>query len=174
MSIDLDWYAVVTEAQREEVAQRALRQIGVATYIPEYRSDVRRGRSRVSIRRKLFPGYVFVGLQREREPWLRMEDCSAVLGVVGFGSPPVPVCIPPEVIGDLRLGEWRGRRDETGLKAGIGARLPEKDPDPVFAGRTGRVVHVISDERIVVLFGGGRLNTPDAMVTRRLDELELV
>ena len=174
MSIDLDWYAVVTEAQREEVAQRALRQIGVATYIPEHRAEVRRGHRRVALRRRTLPGYVFIGLRRSHEPWLRIDECSAVIGVVGFGAPPVPARIEATAIGDMRWAQFRGRHDTARLKIGIGARLSASDPDIALAGRAGRVVHVISDERILVLFGGGRVNPTGSLVSRRLDELELL
>lgn len=172
MSLHLDWYAVRTEAQREDLAQRALRRIGVATYIPEHRDLARRGHTRVIVQRRTYPGYVFVGLEPGREPWIGIDECSAVIGVVGFGTPPVPARIPATAIGDLRLRQFCGLHDKARLKTGGGARLPAEDPDPAVAGRVGRVVNVISDERIVLLFGGGRSNSQAVIVSRRLDEME--
>lgn len=179
MSIDLDWYAVVTEAQREEVAQRGLRRRGLVTYIPEGRGEARRRGKLRELRRRLFPGYVFIGLPPGVAPGWAVDGCTAVIGVVGFGTPPVPARIEATAIGDIRLRQFFGELDaerspDARLRRGASAKLRLGDPEAACIGHVGRIVHVASDERIMVLFGSRRSALATLQVTRSLDEIELV
>lgn len=103
----LSWYAVYTQPGKESLAAQQLRNQGFEVYLPQYQK-LRRHAGRTDIvATALFPRYLFVGLDTQRQRWRSVNGTRGVVGLVMFGDKPTPVPAPV-------IEEIRGREDETG------------------------------------------------------------
>ena len=86
---DAPWYAVAVIPRHEKKVHSYLRQRGIATFLPVYRS-VRRWKDRNKVLDlALFPGYLFVNLDlRDR---LSVLQSPGVMQFVSFQGRPTPV-----------------------------------------------------------------------------------
>ncbi len=104
------WYAVHTHARAEEKARLNLSKQGYTAYLPRYRKVRRHARRFERVLAPLFPRYLFVRLDVERQRWRPIQSTFGVLHLVGHGSRPTAV---PEAV----IEELRGREDANGLVA---------------------------------------------------------
>lgn len=103
----LSWYAVYTQPAKEGLAAQHLRNQGFEVYLPQYQK-LRRHAGRTDIvATALFPRYLFVGLDIERQRWRSVNGTRGVVGLVMLGEK--PIAVPQAVIDEIR-----GREDETG------------------------------------------------------------
>lgn len=103
----LSWYAVYTQPAKESLAAQHLRNQGFEVYLPQYQK-LRRHAGRTDIvATALFPRYLFVGLDIERQRWRSVNGTRGVVGLVMLGEK--PIAVPQAVIDEIR-----GREDETG------------------------------------------------------------
>lgn len=72
------WYVVQTEPQRENTAAAYLVARKFKHYLPIILVEVQAGRSRQRRARPMFPGYVFVHLDLDRDPFDRIRDLPGV------------------------------------------------------------------------------------------------
>ena len=144
------WYAVMTRPAAEAKAAENLRRQGYATYLPRHRRWVRHARRRELVWRPLFPGYLFVGIDRAVMGWRPVRSTIGVAGIVCGGDEPVPVA--DAIIALLRARERDGAFDERspvqGLKAGDEVRLS----DGPLADLVGRIAAAAANDRVVILF----------------------
>ncbi len=106
------WYVVQTYSSYEQhVADDISRRIVAmdmsgkifGTAIPmETRVEIRNGKPR-TVKRKLYPGYVFVDMIMEEQAWYTVRQTSGVTGFIGAGNHPRP--LSPEEVKRLRLDE---------------------------------------------------------------------
>ena len=101
------WYVVHTRSQAETRAAQHLENQGFEAWLPEFRKRRRHARRVDEVRRPLFPRYLFVGLDLERERWRSVLGTAGVVALVG-GDPPTPIA-------DAVVAELRRRTDEEGL-----------------------------------------------------------
>ena len=96
------WFAVYTSSRHEKRVAQHLRQREIEFYLPLYRKESKwSDGSRVMLELPLFPGYIFVRIQRtERVRVLAVPGALAVVG--GTGREPAP--LPDEAIDALRSG----------------------------------------------------------------------
>jgi transcriptional antiterminator RfaH len=139
------WFAVYTTCRHEKkIAQHlALREI--EHYLPLYRVERKwRDGSRVTVELPLFPGYIFVRINRsERVSVLSVPGALAVVG--GTGGTPAP--LPDAAIEALRVGLQSHRIEPHPLlRVGKFARIRAG----AFAGMTGIVARKKSGFRIVL------------------------
>ncbi len=106
---ELAWVVVCTRPMSEELAEKALRQVGYRVYLPRYRKVLHaHGSSRRGVRsmRPRFPGYLFA------ETWIGWPN-ESIRGVIGLmrvaGS---PAQISDQDIHKLMGKEWRGEFDD--------------------------------------------------------------
>lgn len=85
------WYVAQTQAHGEERARLNLERQGFHTYLPHYRRERRHARRRDIVKAPLFPGYVFVHLDLEEEPWRSINGTFGVSHLVCHGERPAPV-----------------------------------------------------------------------------------
>ena len=103
----LSWFAVYTQPGKESLAAQHLRNQGFGVYLPQYQK-LRRHAGRTDIvATALFPRYLFVGLDIDRQRWRSVNGTRGVVGLVMFGDK--PIAVPAAVIDEIR-----GREDETG------------------------------------------------------------
>jgi transcription antitermination factor NusG len=79
------WYAVQAQPRRERVALRHLGNQGFATFCPMGWRTKRVGRHSVSSLDPFFPGYVFVSMNLDRQPWRSINGTIGVARIVCLG-----------------------------------------------------------------------------------------
>jgi transcription antitermination factor NusG len=96
------WFALYTTARHEKRVAEHLEQRQIECYLPLYKSERKwSDGSRVTLELPLFPGYIFVRMQRnERVQVLSVPGALAVVG--GTGGEPAP--LPDATIDTLRTG----------------------------------------------------------------------
>jgi transcription antitermination factor NusG len=139
------WFALYTTCRHEKRIAQHLSQREIEHYLPLYKADRKwRDGSRVTLDLPLFPGYIFVRIQRaQRVSVLSVPGALAVVG--GTGGEPAP--LPDGAIEALRTG-LREHRIEPHplLRVGQLARIRSG----AFAGMEGVVVRKKSGFRVVL------------------------
>ena len=80
------WIAVATHPNAEGQAVQNLKRQGYECYCPRTRVTHRHARRSETIERPLFPGYLFVRLDRTRDQWRPIMNSRGVRTVVRFGE----------------------------------------------------------------------------------------
>ena len=88
------WYAVQCKANEDARAEQNLQNQGFPVFRPMIRQRRRRGGRMVTVTESLFPRYMFVDLDDVNENWAPIRSTRGVLGLVRFGTYPVPVPQP--------------------------------------------------------------------------------
>ena len=117
------WFLVYTLPKSEWKAELHLRAQGFRTFLPKFRKTIRHARQLRTVRAPLFPRYLFVILDLERDRWLSVHSTIGVCRLFANqdGRPvPVPVGAVETLIvqsdGDLT-------RLDTGLVKGQQVRI---------------------------------------------------
>jgi transcription antitermination factor NusG len=139
------WYAVYTTCRHEKRVALHFEQRGIEHFLPLFRSERQwRGRSKVSLDLPLFPGYLFVRIDRgDRGRVLSVPGALAVVGGVGRQ----PTAVADATISSLRSGLAQRKVEPhpfllTGQRA-----LIQSGP---FMGMEGVVVRVKNGFRVVL------------------------
>jgi transcription elongation factor/antiterminator RfaH len=85
------WFLVHTRPRCELKAEFNLRAQGFVTYLPQFRKTVRHARQLRTVRAPLFPRYIFLILDLERDPWLSVRSTIGVSSLVTGEDRPLPV-----------------------------------------------------------------------------------
>jgi transcriptional antiterminator RfaH len=94
------WYVILCKPREDDRAQVHLERQGFECYRPLYeRERVRYGRKQAT-KAALFPGYVFVRLDRIHDNWLPICSTRGVVKIVRFAGYPLPVA--DEIIEEIR------------------------------------------------------------------------
>ena len=142
------WYVVYTRARGEAWAAGNLVKQGFEVYFPKIRKEVRHARRIRSVLAPLFPRYLLVRLDTERQRWRSVNGTFGVSHIICQGETPAPV--PDQVISAIR-----GREDESGvvrlvpkgLKPGDQVRVREG----AFADYSALLKEICGQERVILL-----------------------
>jgi len=139
------WFAVYTASRHEKCVAQHFSQREIEYYLPLYRSDRKwRDGSRVTLDLPLFPGYIFVRINRTER--VRVLSVPGALAVVsGTGREPAPVL--ETTIDALRSGLEQGNIEPHPLLA-VGQRA--RIQSGAFAGMEGVVMRKKGGFRIVL------------------------
>jgi len=163
------WAATQTEAHRERVAERFLKQFGFEVYLPRVWQRWHRFGRRINVRAPYFPGYIFTRIELQ---WHNGKLCPGVVRVVRIGADE-PVHVPDEVIDALRARERDGAIELPNAKRG---RKNPKVGDRVrivlgpFAGHSGLCTQISRQQVGVLLL----MFKAHRQVRLRRDAVELV
>jgi transcription antitermination factor NusG len=140
-----NWFAVYTSSRHEKRVDQQLEMREIEHYLPLYRSKRKwSDGSRVTLDLPLFPGYIFVCIQRNER--VRVLEVPGVLAVVG-GTGGEPASLPASEIDALRSGlSQRNAQPHPLLKIGQRARIRSG----AFAGMEGVVVRMKYSFRVVL------------------------
>ncbi|WP_348262984.1 UpxY family transcription antiterminator [Telmatobacter sp. DSM 110680] len=141
----MSWFAVYTTCRHEKKIAQHLAQREIEHYLPLYRADRKwRDGSKVTLELPLFPGYIFVRINRsERVSVLSVPGALTVVG--GTGGAPAP--LSDAAIEALRTGLQQHRIEPHPLlRVGELARIRSG----AFAGMIGIVARKKSGFRIVL------------------------
>jgi transcriptional antiterminator RfaH len=90
------WYVVRTQASREFKAQAQLQRQGFQTFLPRYAKTVRHARKSKVVSAALFPRYLFVALDLERDRWRSVNGTIGVANLVMGGE--LPTAVPRGIV----------------------------------------------------------------------------
>ena len=133
--------------RKEQLALLHLRRQRFVTYCPIIKRTRRLDKQTASAAEPLFPGYVFVAFDCEREPWRSVNGTIGVLRLVSFGLQ--LAAMPRGFVGqlqDLAGGEGHVCFDEV-LQPGDGVRIVGGP----FDGLCGLLASSGGRERVTVL-----------------------
>lgn len=82
------WVALYTKPNQEGIALENVRRQSYNAYCPMIVRTVRHARRTKKVKRPLFSGYVFVGLDTEVDQWRPLLSTRGVQSLVCFGSHP--------------------------------------------------------------------------------------
>jgi transcriptional antiterminator RfaH len=139
------WYLVQCRARQEARALEHLERQGFECYRPLYeRERIRRGRKELASI-DLFPGYLFIRLDRIHDNWLSIRSTRGVIQIVRFNEYPLPVA-------DVIVEQIRRRIEdkpmrESYLTSGEQVVITEGS----FSGIEAIFVASDGDERVVLL-----------------------
>jgi transcription antitermination factor NusG len=116
------WFALYTASRHEKRVAEHLTQREIKFYLPLYKSQRKwSDGSRVTLDLPLFPGYLFINIQRNERG--RVLGVPGALAVVG-GTGGEPACLPDETIEALKLGlQLRPARPHPVITAGQRVRI---------------------------------------------------
>jgi transcription antitermination factor NusG len=144
-----EWFAVYTSPRHEKRVEQHLEMRGIEHYLPLYRTQRKwSDGSKVTLDLPLFPGYIFVCIQRMQR--VQVLEVPGVLNVVvGTGGKPAPLLAAD--IDVLRSGlPLRNVQPHLYLKVGQRARIRSG----AFAGMEGVVVRMKYSFRVVLTMDG--------------------
>ena len=93
------WYLVHTRPNNEQKAELNLEAQGFATFLPQIERTIRHARRLTTVRRPLFPRYLFVRLDIGRDRWLSVNSTIGVSRL--FTQEGRPVAVPFGVVENL-------------------------------------------------------------------------
>jgi len=117
------WFLAHTQPKSERKAELHLSAQGFRTYLPQIQKTIRHARQLKTVRAPLFPRYLFVILNIERDRWLSVRSTVGVshLLTTREGRPvPVPLGIVESLI---ERSEGNLARLDTGLVKGQHVRI---------------------------------------------------
>jgi transcription antitermination factor NusG len=117
------WYAVFTRSRQEKVAATMLDYYQVANFLPLLNQERRWSDRKQMVSVPLFPGYLFVRIERSSELLLRVLKVPGIVDFVRNGDG--PMAIPAEEIEGVRaaLVHGNGCAPHPFLKAGNRVRV---------------------------------------------------
>ncbi|WP_141098312.1 transcription termination/antitermination protein NusG [Rhodoblastus acidophilus] len=151
------WYAVQTLSKREERAKFHLRQQSFRVFLPAISTAVRHARKTRVGKSALFPGYLFVALDLQRDRWRSINGTIGVSRVVMGRTSPSPV--PQGVVESLInfVDEEGICRFDQGFELGQTVRVAAGP----FADMVGTIIRLDARGRVRVLLSllGGDVPT---------------
>jgi transcription elongation factor/antiterminator RfaH len=140
------WYAVQIRANREAGAALQLRAQKFTTFLPQVDKTVRHARQLRTVRAPLFPGYLFVSLDLDRDRWRSINGTSGVIRLIAAQERPAPV--PVGVIEAMLAAHTAG---PTPLSDGLGLAQKVEILDGPFAQMVGHLNRLDGANRVRVL-----------------------
>ena len=144
----MNWYAVQTQSNRENLAAAHLQQQGFDVWLPCCERIVRHARQIKRVRRPLFPGYLFINFDLETAKWRKINGTIGVQNIVSFGL--VPSVVDNEFITVLKASESLDGFIDTGndnLKPGQDVEIISGP----MAGQIGKLLSLDTSNRVTVL-----------------------
>jgi len=145
VAVSIPWFAVYTCSRHEKRVAQHLTEREIEHFLPLYRTQHKwRDGSRVTLDLPLFPGYVFVRI--ERRDRARVLSVPGALAVVG-GTGGEPAAVPDAAIDSLRMGLAQHLVEPHPLLT-VGQRVRIRSG--AFAGMAGVVTRRKSGLRVVL------------------------
>lgn len=144
----MNWYAVQTHPNRENLAVEHLKRQGFSVWMPMCGRIIRHARKSKRVRRPLFPGYLFINLDVEAAQWRSINGTIGVNRIVSFGQRPAPVAAKfIDALQNIEANE--------GLAAENGdALMPGQDVEILsgpMAGTIAKLLSLEAGDRVIVL-----------------------
>lgn len=147
IALDGRWIAVNAKPNQEGVALANLDRQGFRTYLPLLRKTVKHARRKTELLRPLFPGYLFVDLDRSAGVWRPILSTYGVRSVVTCAD--FPSLVPRGFVEALQAREMDGAIADASNRYQIGQQVLI-DGGP-FGGMIATIVTMKERDRLTVL-----------------------
>lgn len=116
--VDKKWFVVQCLARREKYAQMNLLNQQFHTYLPHFWKTVRHARRTRTVQQALFPGYLFIHLDLNKDRWRSVNGTFGVAKLIMSGDQ--PAAVPTEIVEGLiqHTDEKGAVRLDDGLQVG--------------------------------------------------------
>src|ERR1019366_2133783 len=84
------WFLAYTAPCREATAETHLRRQGFRSFLPRYLKTVRHARKLRTVKAPIFPRYLFVALNLDRDRWRSVNSTMGVVSLFMAHDRPVP------------------------------------------------------------------------------------
>lgn len=142
------WYVVYTHPMAEEKAARNLENQGFEVFLPRFKKLRRHARRVDEVIRPLFPRYLFVHFDAERDRWRSINGTFGVGYLICHGDTPVE--LPPAIVEEIS-----GRKGSDGFVALDPPKFRKGDRvlvmDGPFADRFALCEEMPDSQRVVLL-----------------------
>lgn len=101
------WFLAQIKPNCAKIADRNLKRQGFETFLPTEEDTKQRRGQFVTTMRQMFPGYIFVAIDRTESRWQTVNSTYGVTRLVSFGD--APAVVPFDLISELM-----SRCDEAG------------------------------------------------------------
>lgn len=143
------WFVVQTKPAAEAKAAGHLERQDYTVYLPRYLKRRSHARRLDTVGAPLFPRYLFVRLDPERDAWRPIRSTIGVTQLVCRGDRPVPA--PRGIVEGIKAREGEDGFVRLALRAGLAPGARVRVVEGPLAGLEG-IFHCVSDEeRVVVL-----------------------
>lgn len=96
-----EWYALYTRSRQEERAAHYLASCSFNVFVPRVEVWRTHRNKRLKVLRPMFPGYIFVETDFQRDSRLQIVRSPYVVRILGYGDEPSPV--PREQVESLQI-----------------------------------------------------------------------
>ncbi|MBW5802257.1 transcription/translation regulatory transformer protein RfaH [Coxiella endosymbiont of Ornithodoros amblus] len=103
MSTDSDWYLIYTKPRQERIAKENLERQGYRIYLPFIQVNRRRSKCYQLVTEPLFPRYLFIFLNIDKDNWGPICSTRGVSALVRFGG--IPAKVAPDFVQFLKNNE---------------------------------------------------------------------
>ena len=144
----MNWYAVQTQLNRENLAVSHLERQGFDVWLPRIERIIRHARQTRRVRRPLFPGYLFINLDLETARWRSINGTVGVSQIVSFGQ--VPSVVDAAFVTALKATENMDglvEADHYDLKLGQDVEILSGP----MVGKIGKLLRLDPGNRVTVL-----------------------
>ena len=146
----INWYAAYCRYGSESHAEERLNWQGFETYLPMFKKKFIGVKRAYYEPRPLFPTYVFVRFDIDRNGWRDILSTGGVRGLVANGHGELPVALPERAIIQLKAREHGGYvtfEDRPKFHNGQWVRVI----DGLFVGKLAKIDLLSESERIQIL-----------------------
>lgn len=88
------WFVAQTQPGKEMLSQAHLERQCFSSFLPFYRKIIRHARQEKEVLRPLFPGYIFVEIDPERDQWRSINGTRGISALLTQDNKPIPVPSP--------------------------------------------------------------------------------
>ena len=141
------WCAVHAQPHREARATAQLELQHFRAFLPLTSKTIRHARQFKTVRRPLFPRYLFVSLDLDCDPWRSVNGTFGVTGLVMSGD--YPAAVPPGLVEELIRLSGRSGVVEFSTQLKVGQRVCMLSGP--FAERIGELEKVDEGGRVRIL-----------------------
>ena len=144
----MNWYAVQTQPNRENLAVSHLERQGFDVWLPRIERIIKHARQTKRVRRPLFPGYLFINLDLKTARWRAVNGTVGVSHIVSFGQ--MPSVVDGRFMSALKATENTDglvEADNDDLKLGQEVEILSGP----MAGKIGRLLRLDPGNRVTIL-----------------------
>tara|TARA_B100000686_G_scaffold331260_1_gene394562 strand:+ start:17504 stop:18007 length:504 start_codon:yes stop_codon:yes gene_type:complete len=148
--VDMNWYVVHTNPNKEEIAERHLIRQNYVTYFPRYKKIINHARKISTVVKPLFPRYLFIKIDLYKQRWTSINSTYGVNSLVTMQDKPVRVS--KEIINKIKSQEDPDGITEIPFLQNFIKGDEVNIHDGIFSGKKGLFMGLTDDNRVKILF----------------------
>ena len=148
--VEMNWYVVHTNPNKEEIAERHLIRENYVIYFPRYKKIINHARKISTVVKPLFPRYLFIKIDLYKQRWTSINSTYGVNSLVTMQDKPVRVS--KEIINKIKSQEDPDGITEIPFLQNFIKGYEVNIHDGIFSGKKGLFMGLTDDNRVKILF----------------------